>query len=241
MMKNTKKVKIVVPMKGVSNDEILAMCERAIDSHADIVEWRIDYYEKVKEIDAVVELLKQISAKVRSAGKELIFTCRSEREGGNVKLAASEYMLLNKTAVLSKLVDYIDVEFMLGDTMVNSIVSHAKAHGTKVIISSHDFDSTPRMELIVNRLHKMEEKGADFIKVACMPRNDADVEEMIKAGKEMQQTKDNVILISMGELGKKTRIHPELIGTCMTFGCLKDSASAPGQVEVNELYELLNN
>lgn len=236
--KENTKIKICVPVIGRTDEEIKDMMRLAKNSHTDVVEWRVDYYENVNEIDKVIALLKECRTILED--KELLFTYRNEEENKEKGLSAPEYLLLCKTAILTKLIDYIDVEFLLGDTIINSIVKHAKIGHTKVLMSNHDWDSTPRCEIIENRLLKMFEKGADIAKVACMPRGSKDVEEVIHAGEEISKKYHDIILISMGELGKETRLHPQLSGSCMTFASLPNMASAPGQIEVETLYNELN-
>lgn len=72
--------------------------------------------------------------------------------------------------------------------------------------------------------------GADILKLAVMPREEADVERLRMAGREASvRTGHPVIAIAMGELGKRSRTQAERFGSAVTFGCL-GRASAPGQV-----------
>lgn len=218
-MKNENEgIKNCVSITAKSDQEIKKLMKQAKDSNADIVEWRVDCYEHVNEIERVIEMLKAIRKIL--GDKELIFTYRSVQEGGEKPVDTSAYLLLCKTAILTKLIDYIDVEFLLGDTIINSIVKHAHIGNTKVLMSNHDWDSTPRCEIIENRLKVMLEKGADIAKVVCLPRNENDVEAMIQAGQHVSKEHENIVLISVGELGLKTIKHPELSGSCMTFAHL---------------------
>lgn len=216
-MKN-ERIKNCVSITAKSDHEIKKLMKQAKNSNADIVEWRVDCYEHVNEIERVIEMLKAIRKILKD--KELIFTYRSVQEGGEKPVDTSAYLLLCKTAILTKLIDYIDVEFLLGDTIINSIVKHAHIGNTKVLMSNHDWDSTPRCEIIENRLKVMLEKGADIAKVVCLPRNENDVEAMIQAGQHVSKEHENIVLISVGELGLKTIKHPELSGSCMTFAHL---------------------
>lgn len=218
MKKEKNSIKVCVPVTGKTDQEIKKLMKDAKDSHAEIVEWRVDCYEHVDKIERVIEMLKAIREILKE--KQLIFTYRSRQEGGEKPVDTSAYLLLCKTAILTKLIDYIDVEFLLGDTIVNSIVKHARIGNTKVLMSNHDWDSTPRCEIIENRLKVMLEKGADIAKVVCLPRNEEDVEAMIKAGQNVSKEHENIVLVSLGELGIKTIKHPELSGSCMTFAQL---------------------
>ena len=48
-----------------------------------------------------------------------------------------------------------------------------------------------------------------------------------------------LVLISMGDMGKPSRISGELIQSVMTFGSLAE-ASAPGQIPVDQLVTILD-
>lgn len=235
--KENVNIKICVPVVAKSDEEVKELMRQAKESSADIVEWRVDFYENVNELDKVVALLKECRTILED--KELIFTYRNE-DNTEKSIEISEYLLLCKTAILTKLIDYIDVELLLGDTVVNSIVKHAKIGNTKVLMSNHDWDSTPRREIIENRLKVMFDKGADIAKIACTPRCEADVKELIKAGQEVSKEHANIVLISMGEMGEITRTQPELSGSCMSFASLSNQGSAPGQIDVEALYNILN-
>ena len=230
-----KKVNICVPMIGTTKEEIIEHAKKVAKSHADIVEWRVDYFEDVKVLEKVIEVLKEIREILKD--KEIIFTYRTSAEGGVGNINVPEYMILNKTAALSKLVDYVDIELLLGDTIVSNLIRHAKIQKVKTIMSNHDLDSTPRKELIKNRLQLMLDKGADYAKVACTPRSEEDVTILMEAGKEMNL--DNTIVIAMGELGVYSRLHPQDSNSCMTFASLSGQASAPGQVDIEKVYEAI--
>ena len=57
-------------------------------------------------------------------------------------------------------------------------------------------------------------------------------------GDEIRHPDTPVISISMGKKGALSRLGGELFGSCVTFGAY-DKASAPGQISVEELYEIL--
>jgi len=114
-----------------------------------------------------------------------------------------------------------------------------KKTGTRVILSFHDFHGTPSEEKIRNLFRSMKEAKADIGKIAAMPVTEKDVETLAEGA--LQATKEldlEIIAISMGELGRKTRTDLSLTGSTMTFGALGEG-SAPGQVEAGELSRIL--
>lgn len=232
-----KKVKICVPIIEKTYEGIIEMMKKAKCSKADVIEWRADYFEEVNDISRVLDLLKEIK-EILNQEKELIFTYRTQREGGLGSTIASEYFLELKTVILSRLVDMVDVEMLSGNELVSYVLNLAKISNVKVILSNHDFESTPRKDVLVNRFKLLQSKGADIVKISVMARCEKDVETLEEACKEVSDISP-VIAISMGELGKRTRIHAEQMGSVMTFASL-EKQSAPGQIPIDELYELLN-
>ena len=111
----------------------------------------------------------------------------------------------------------------------------------KVIISNHDFNKTPNKEEIIERLCKMQELNADLPKIAVMPKTPSDVLILLSATNEMvtKYADRPIITMSMAGDGLISRISGEVFGSALTFGSAK-KASAPGQIPVSELSNILN-
>ncbi len=231
--------KICIPITGKDNKEIIFQVEKLKGLKLDLVEWRVDYYQYVEDLDKV----KKILEKLRESLKELpiLFTFRSLKEGGEKEVSKDYYLNLNKEIVQTGNIDLIDVELFTGDEVVEDIVNFAHNNGVKVIISNHDFSKTPTKQEIVSRLCKMQDLNADLPKIAVMPKTTSDVLTLLWATDEMvnKYAKTPIITISMSGLGVVSRIAGEIFGSSITFGSA-EVASAPGQIEVSELYKILN-
>lgn len=232
--------KIAVPFMGCSNEEIMKDVAYLKEVKLDVAEWRIDFYEDVYKIEKVKEIL----AEVRKAlgDTPLLVTFRSAKEGGAKEITLEYYMELQKAISATGNADMIDVELFIGDEeAVKEIVKAAHEHDVKVIMSNHDFDKTPSKNEIIARLCKMQELGADVPKIAVMPLSSTDVVELLTATNEMTRDHDKtpIITMSMGPLGVISRLAGEAFGSALTFGSAK-VASAPGQLEANELYKILS-
>jgi len=227
-----KPAKRCVPISASTQEEILKEASEIIHTKAQLVEWRCDCYEDCKNVLKVVDTLKKLSAIL--VNLPLIFTFRTSNEGGKVKITSSEYLLLYKTAMLSKNVDLIDIEYMREEDTVHNLIHHAKTSGIAVILSHHDFDSTPPLDKIVNRFLMMKDMGAQICKVAYMPRNEEDVCKMKEACMVAKEKSLCFIGISMGELGLPTRKEASILGSSITFVAYKQE-SAPGQISVEEI------
>lgn len=232
--------KIAVPLMGCNNEEIMKDIAYLKTLRLDIVEWRIDYYKDVENIEKVKEILAQIRKALDDI--PLLVTFRTAKEGGEKEITLEYYVKLKKAIAETSYADIIDIElFACDEEMLKEIVNIAHEHGVKVIMSNHDFNKTPNKDEMVARMCKMQDLGADAAKIAVMPLNSKDVIELLTATNEMSCNHDNtpVITMSMGPLGVISRLAGETFGSALTFGSAK-AASAPGQLEANELYKILH-
>lgn len=231
--------KICVPLVGKTNKQIIDEAKYLKTLKLDLVEWRVDHYEYVEDLNKVKEVLKQLREEIKDL--PILFTFRSKKEGGEKEVSIEYYIELNKEIATTEMVDLIDVELFTGDEAVRDIVTHAHNNNVKVVMSNHDFDKTPDQKEIVNRLCKMQDLGADLPKIAVMPNSAKDVLTLLCATDEMvrEYAKRPIITMSMGGAGLVSRIAGEIFGSVLTFGAAK-KASAPGQIAVQDLYEVLN-
>lgn len=231
--------KICVPIVGRTKEELVEEIAALKDISLDVVEWRVDFYENVEDIEKVKEVLADLRKLLQNT--PLLFTFRSKKEGGEKEVSTSYYAELNKEIAATKLVDLVDVELFTGDEIVKDIVAAAHGAQVKVVISNHDFFKTPAQEEIVSRLRKMQELGADLPKIAVMPQNQSDVLVLLSATNEMVQNyaEGPIITMSMAGTGVISRLAGEVFGSALTFGAAK-KASAPGQIAVADLRSVLN-
>ena len=230
--------KVCIPMVGTTPEELEVEAFNILQCGCDIVEWRIDHFKEVENIDK----LKTMAQRLRELYKEipLLVTFRSHREGGVYKLSDEKYCKLYESIIPTKLLDIIDIELFMPEEIVEKLILLSRENGVKVILCNHDFDKTPSKEEIIKRLKMMEEKGADIGKIATMPHNVTDLLTLLEATKEAkEQMNCPIITMSMGKIGMLSRITGEIFGSAMTFGVARN-ASAPGQIPAKELKEVLN-
>jgi 3-dehydroquinate dehydratase-1 len=219
--------KIVVSLIGKDRVSLMKECKKVIDSSADIVEWRADYFEEYDLLGMLVQLKELL------AGKMLLFTYRTKNEGGNGENNEANYASLLKSVIESKEVDFIDIEFSHSPLTIESLAHLARENGVISIISSHNFERTPSATEIVYQLQCMDKLPTDITKVAVMPHSVDDVLQFMRATNLSYEkfVKKPLITMSMGELGKISRVAGGLIGSVMTFASL-DKVSAPGQLSL---------
>ncbi|MGM3224030.1 type I 3-dehydroquinate dehydratase [Dickeya zeae] len=230
--------KIIVSLMGKEVSSVESEAHYYRDFDFDILEWRIDHFNHVDNIDSVLDAAYKLRTIIRE--KPILFTFRTAKEGGEKEIAPQAYIALNKKMIDSGLVDMIDLELFTGDQLVSDTIAHAHAKGVKVVMSNHDFHKTPPKEEIIKRLCKMQELGADIPKIALMPQNKNDVLTLLLAAQEMSEKYADrpIITMSMSKAGVISRLAGEVFGSAATFGALK-KASAPGQIAIKDLRDVL--
>ena len=231
--------KIIVPIVGITKEDILNEAKTFDSIPVDVVEWRVDWFEHVFEFDKVEDVLKELRTVLGNI--PLLLTFRTKKEGGEKAIDTKDYKDLNLRAAKTGYVDFIDVEIFTGDDVVREIIDGAHAAGVRVIASNHDFFKTPAKSDIIYRLRKMQDMGADIPKIAVMPQSKRDVLTLLCATEEMvtDYADRPIITMSMAGTGVISRLCGEVFGSSMTFGAAK-KASAPGQIGVNDLNTVLD-
>ena len=72
--------KICVPLVGKTNEEILEEAKFLKNVKFDLIEWRVDHYENVENLEKVKEIVKALREEVGET--VILFTFRSKKEGG---------------------------------------------------------------------------------------------------------------------------------------------------------------
>jgi len=233
-------MKICVSLTGRNRQELLKEALAVKEAGCDLAEWRVDCFDEPLTKQHLTEILKQLKAELSEI--PLIFTFRTAVEGGSF-ISREDYVELNQTAAGTGLVSIIDLELFdivdknqIDEQSITSIISTIHEAGSKVLLSNHDFKKTPPKDIIINRLCMMQNLGADIVKIAVMPQCEADVEILLAATRDMKRNHNHtqIITISMGEMGRTSRLNAGSLGTDITFGTL-GRASAPGQVAVELL------
>lgn len=230
--------KICVPIVGITKEAILNEAKAITKLPADVVEWRIDWFENVFDFAALEDVLKDLRAVL--GDMPILMTFRTSKEGGEKAIEDEVYADINIRAAQTGYVDLVDVEVFTGDEIVKKIIDGAHAAGVKVVASNHDFFKTPDKDDIVGRLRKMQDLGADIPKIAVMPQNKKDVLTLLAATEEMANVYADrpIITMSMAGTGVISRLAGEVFGSALTFGAAA-KASAPGQMGVTDLKQIL--
>lgn len=230
--------KICVPIIEKSKEAILSQAEIILDKEPDLIELRIDWFENVGNLEAVIELLKELRHTLGNT--VLLFTFRTDREGGAAAISIEDYKNLCEIVCQSGYIDLIDVEAFMGEGLLQELCIAAHENGVYVVASNHDFHKTPAEEEMVKRLRFMDQSGADIPKIAVMPEKERDILILLSAMLRYRELggEKPVITMSMGGQGVVSRLAGEVFGSAVTFAAV-GQASAPGQVPIDEVKQVL--
>ncbi len=230
--------KICVPLVGKTDQELMEQAVHANQSGCDMVELRIDYYELVNNVEKVVDNIHKIK---ECLSAPVLFTFRTFEEGGNQPLSTEYYGKLYDAVIENGSVELIDLELSLGEIVLKPLIEKATQKGVKVLLSNHDFQKTPATNEMIARLRRMQELGADIVKIAVMPNCKEDVLRLMEATLYMKNNHNQtpVVGISMGDMGMPSRFLGNWFGSAITFG-VACKVSAPGQLSVQRLQQLSN-
>lgn len=231
---------VCTPLTGCQLADILKECRNIVSKRPDILEWRADFFEGVREPE---QLLKALMELRKAAGAlPIIVTIRSAGEGGNqnLELTSAEKIEIYSAICQSKLIDYVDFELSNSPDDVKRIRTFSRDNGIKLILSYHNYKLTPDEQFIREKFLLVEKYGGDVGKVAVMPNSLEDVLDFMKSTLSIQkQIKTPMIAISMGQLGAVSRLFGWLFGSQLTFA-IGENSSAPGQIPISDVRAVID-
>ena len=157
--------------------------------------------------------------------RQWIATCRP----GN-------YTEHERTALLATAIHagatYVDVEYEAAPEYRQPLIDLAKKHHCKVIISYHNFESTPDMDTLNQIIRQSFDMGADRVKIAVNANSTADCARIMS----LYSVHNNILAFAMGEIGKITRIAAPFLGADFTFVSVDEAhKTASGQLTASQM------
>lgn len=229
---------ICTPLVGRTPEAVLAEAAAVLPKAPDVIEWRVDYFEAIGDTQRVVDTARRLRA--AAGATPIIFTRRSTREGGE-KIGIAEPQVLDLYAAVcaSRAVDIADYELSNEPEHRRRVREVTRANEIGLILSYHNFQSTPDAAALAAKFAGAQAEGADIAKVAVMPQDLRDVLTLLGATLQASRTLAvPLISMSMGGFGSVSRMVGGVFGSALTFAVGK-AASAPGQIPIEELRSVL--
>ena len=193
---------------------------------ADIIEWRADFLPK--------EVILQVAPAIfeKFAGRELVFTLRTRAEGGAIDLSPEEYVQLIKEVTKLYQPDYVDFEYFSYKDVFEEMLDFSN-----LILSYHNFQETP--ENMMEILSELTSLNPKVVKIAVMAHTEQDVLDLMNytRGFKTLNPEQEYVTISMGKMGKLSRITSNVTGSGWSFASL-DEVSAPGQISLASMKKI---
>ena len=218
-------MKLVVSIMPRNIEEVQAIDVTRYED-ADIIEWRADFLAK----EAILQVAPAVFEKF--AGRELLFTLRTRSEGGEIDLSSEEYVQIIKDVTQLYQPDYVDFEYYTHKAVFDQMLDFPN-----LVLSYHNFQETPdNMMEILSELTSLTPK---VVKVSVMAHTEQDVLDLMNytRGFKTLNPEQDYVTISMGKIGKVSRITSDVTGSSWSFASL-DAASAPGQISLSNMVKI---
>lgn len=218
-------MKLVVPIMPKSLEEANAIDVKKFEG-VDIIEWRADVLPK----EAILQVAPAIFEKF--VGREILFTLRTSREGGQISLSNDDYVSLIKDVRALYQPEYIDFEYFSYKAVFDEMLDFSN-----LVLSYHNFEETP--ENLMEVFSELTAVSPRVVKIAVMPENEQDVLDVMNytRGFKTLNPEQTYVTVSMGQLGQISRLAGHVTGSEWTFASLEE-ASAPGQIALSDMKKI---
>ena len=232
---------ICAPLVGRSRASLGAEASLLAMQQPDLLEWRADHFEG-SVAGAVSDALVATASVIRAAapGRPLLVTLRAVREGGmDCGLDDVTRAGLLGAVARAGLADIVDFEAGSDPDALAMLREACVIARVPLLLSMHDFERTPSSDALLAAFAHMAALGADIVKLAVMPRSEADVTTLLEATSRADRSLALPLVgISMGALGTPSRVIGHRFGSRITW-CSGLEASAPGQLPLELLRRLI--
>jgi 3-dehydroquinate dehydratase I len=192
----------------------------------------LESLEKIEMAEIRIDLSEftdEAISRVFSVRKKLIATCRPG------KYTDTERMDKLKIAIRSG-ATFVDLEYEAPAEFKSAMIQYAHRHQCDVIISYHNFESTPELDVLEQIMNNCFKQGADLAKIATTVKVNRDNSKILS----LYKAPGRLVAIGMGDLGKISRIVAPFLGAEFTYASLTDDAvTAPGQISYTRLNQYI--
>lgn len=216
--------RICVVITANNDAEVIDTIRRTRPLLPDLIEIRLDYMKTLGDLGLIREV----------TGVPLIATNRRSYQEGNSAGSEADRIAGLLRACESGF-DYVDLEI---DTEgVGELAEKVKSLGAGVIVSFHDFETTPEKELLEEILWDELSAGADICKIVSTSNTPSDNLTYLNLLRE--NTDVEIVSFGMGNAGILSRVLSPLVGGTFTYASAETgSESASGQLTISELREI---
>ena len=164
-------------------------------------------------LDCFLSSLGKLVAKIESLPSPIIVTARDPREGGIGNLSPEQRAnLLARFLVCAK---YVDIE-LRNARAFKPLLAYARKRNVRVIVSFHDFKSTPSSRSLRTKASAAKKHGADIFKVATRTDTPAALAQLVDFTTS-KHLKVPVSAMGIGKLGPLSRLLLARCGSVLNY------------------------
>ncbi len=135
---------------------------------------------------------------------------------------------------------YVDIEAEASQSVVEELKDGCTKCGTKLIISYHNFDTTPTLSELVNIYNECRGRGADLVKIVTTANSDEDGDRVMQLYSLVEDA-HRLVAFAMGEWGRATRRRCLDLGAKFTYVAFDESsATADGQYTLAQMQRMVS-
>ena len=202
---------------------LLEHAQREAESGEIFLEFRLDFLDHpARGAAAIRGFLERFPECI------ILATCRRHQNHGRFNGSIEEQLAILDLAIENG-AQGIDIEIETAEAATERLQQfRGRAH---VIVSYHNFEATPPMEAVVNRVTRVP---ADAYKVVTTARKPSDNARVLAAAKSVPRCR--LMVLAMGELGFPTRVLSPIFGGVYTYAApMQAQGTAAGQVSARSL------
>jgi 3-dehydroquinate dehydratase/shikimate dehydrogenase len=207
-------------------DRLLEHARREAEAGESFLEFRLDYLEHPEQgAEAIHTFLAEHPDCI------VLATCRRHQNHGKFNGSIEDEIRVLDVAV-SAGAQAVDVEIESAESP-NAKLSLFRGRA-RLIISYHNYEATPQLDVLLNRMTRIP---ADGYKVVTTARKPSDYGRVLALAKTHPRTP--LVLLAMGELGFPSRVLSTAFGGMYTYAAPTASqGTAAGQVCARQLRHL---
>lgn len=204
-------------------EALLEHAQREVESGETFLEFRLDYLD-----DPAAGAIAIRTFLNKNPDCMVLATCRRHHNQGRF-----DGSVQSELAILQSAIEHgaraVDVEIETAEIAIEKLST--LRHDAKLIVSWHNFESTPALEPVLRRLTRI---SADAYKIVTTARKPSDVARVLALSRDHPRVP--LIVLAMGEAGFASRALASACNGVFTYAAPGSvEGTAPGQVSARVL------
>lgn len=215
--------RIAVALGFPSPEKLWEHACREVEGGEVFLEFRLDYLAEPQQGVAVIRRFLEENPEC-----VVLATCRRRQNHGRFNGSLEEQIRVLEDAIQAG-AQAVDVEIESAEANPHAL--DALRERAKLVISYHNFESTPALEPVLRRLMRVP---ADYYKIVTTARKPSDNYRVLALAKEHPRTP--MVVLAMGQTGFPCRVLGPVFGSRFTYAAPSAAeGTAAGQVCARQL------